>query len=690
MNDIDDIDDIGRRAGADAKRQAERSIDVRHGLDELRSSARARTQLYRVEPDDPRWLTARTWVVLGSAMAVAAAVVVVLVTIGGPEQRVLPATVPSEVDSTGAPTSSDLATTVPASVPGSTVPVTAPPVGSGLAVSYLDPPARVEPEVFADVQVQGLSADAEPAIAVGESGVAVLQPDGTSVTLIGPDSLIRNVAFAAGVVVSEIALGPSDVLYGLTVRDPPPGQAVPDAAIVAIALSGPNEGTIVAEAPLSAVAYVELPRGIFGHGQQGIIDRARFGGQLIEYVDTNGAPLTWTGDAPAEFTLGGVDYTTVQSTAGMSWPLQIERDPQHSSSFVGDPPPAAAPDGRGVYATSIGAAIDPDQDFSKSTMPVVATMNPDGSAEWTLLPEDWQLGASDVWGTVLAHVGDDSTVELAWLIRPDFETSLPGYRIEPLDIEWSCLGDVTCTTLSVDDDGTIVTFDSGTATMTVNDTPARTFALNIDTSAGAHLEATDVGVAYLLVSDPAASDPVGTLYAVSTAPANAGNVLASVGGMDMSGDSSLVPSKLGLVSVGCCAFDERRPPVDAPVVMRWVDSSGAPTTFGSDVMHIEFRSGSADIVRNGANDEVRRWTVPDVAMMRGMPPLAPLADGGAAAYLTDSFDPSSASRLVVLRPDGTIEEHSIGTYFPVAIEPAGTLIVFDSLQGFSRLTLTGG
>ncbi|TPW09528.1 MAG: hypothetical protein FD127_4114 [Acidimicrobiaceae bacterium] len=329
-----------------------------------------------------------------------------------------------------------------------------------------------------------------------------------------------------------------------------------------------------------------------------------------------------------------------------------------------------------MYATSIGASVSPDQDYSESTLPVVATLHPDGSAEWALLPEDWYLGASDVWGTVLAHVGQDSTVELAWLIGPDFEPSLPGYRTEGLDVEWSCAGNGACTGLAVDDEGTIVTFDPGTATMTVHETPARTFAVDIDTSAGGYLvEVTDADVAYLLAPDPAAPDPVGTLYAVSTAPSNAG-------------DSDLVAGELGLVLVGCCAFDERRPPVAAPVVMQWVDSSGAPTTFGSDVMHIEFRSdGSADIVRNSPNDDVRRWTVPEVAMMRGMPPLAPLADGGAMAYLSDRFDRTSPSRLVVLRPDGTIIEHSIGGYFPVAIEPAGTLIVFDSHGGFSRLTL---
>ncbi len=577
---MNDIDDIGRRAGADAKRQAERSTDARHGLNELRSASQASTKLYFVETDGARRMTPRAWVALGSAMAVAAAVVVVLVTIRDPGERVLPATVPTEVDSTDAPTNSTIATTIasaiattaPTSLPDSTAPTTVPSVGSGLKVSYLEPPPPIQPEVFAVVPVPGLTDAAEPAIAVGESGVAVLHTDGTGVTLIGPDSLSREVVFATGVVVSEIALGPSDVLYGLTFRDAPPAQAVPEAAIVAIALSGPGEGAIVAEAALPAVAYVELPRGVFGHGQHGIIDRARFGGQLIEYVATDGTPLAWTGEAPTEFSHGGVD-DTVQSTAGTSWSLGIERDPRHSSSFVGDPPPAAAPDGRGVYATSIGASIGPDQDYSKSRLPVVATLNPDGSAEWALLPEGWQLGASDVWGTVLAHVGQDSTVELAWLIEPDFKTSLPedvGYRTEPIDIESSCIGDVGCTTLAVDRAGVIVTFDPATTTMTVHDTPARTFAVGIDVSAGGYLiEATDAGVAYLLVSDPAALDPVGTLYAVSTTPSNAGSVVASVPGMDMSGDSDLVADELGLVVVGCCAFDERRPPFDAPVVMRW-------------------------------------------------------------------------------------------------------------------------
>ena len=76
IDDIDDIDDIGRRAGAAAKRRAQRSIEVRHGLDELRSVSRARTQMYRVEPDDARRMTPRAWVRFGSAIAVAAAVLV--------------------------------------------------------------------------------------------------------------------------------------------------------------------------------------------------------------------------------------------------------------------------------------------------------------------------------------------------------------------------------------------------------------------------------------------------------------------------------------------------------------------------------------------------------------------------------------------------------------------------------------
>lgn len=106
-----------------------------------------------------------------------------------------------------------------------------------------------------------------------------------------------------------------------------------------------------------------------------------------------------------------------------------------SGASSGDPPPAAAPGGRGVYATSIGASIGPHQDHSPSKLPVIATLSPGGSAEWALLPEGWRLGASDVWGTVLTRVGQDSTVELAWLIEPDSETSLPrdvGYTTSPI------------------------------------------------------------------------------------------------------------------------------------------------------------------------------------------------------------------------------------------------------------------
>jgi hypothetical protein len=65
-----------------------------------------------------------------------------------------------------------------------------------------------------------------------------------------------------------------------------------------------------------------------------------------------------------------------------------------------------------VYWTELGPPVDPTFEYSGATLPVVAALYADGTAQWWSLPDGWFVAASDQWGTILAHATQD-TYELA-------------------------------------------------------------------------------------------------------------------------------------------------------------------------------------------------------------------------------------------------------------------------------------
>lgn len=258
--------------------------------------------------------------------------------------------------------------------------------------------------------------------------------------------------------------------------------------------------------------------------------------------------------------------------------------------------------------------------------------------------------------------------------------------LEPLDLGVGCTPGVDCPSVAVRSDGVVVSLDPTTGTLSVHDTPEREFTVTGQLDPAARL--VFVGpddVAYIITPTAGQSDPIGDLVAVSTSPGNAGAIVASKEGVvDLSGDSDLVPNAEGIVVVGCCGFEARRPALDAELVLAWVDHAGKPALVSGAEMSVEFRSdNSVDVVRrDGAT--VLRWNIADVSSFRGMPPLAPTTDGGALAFLTDTFNLDAPSRLVKLGADGSIHEQSIAPYVPAVFEPGGTIIVFTD-TGYSRL-----
>lgn len=436
--DIDVVDQIGRAAGAELRRPAPDA-----GVQRIAVAARRRR-------------TTRNAVVGGLAVAAligAGAVIglarrsddVIRTSPSDPSAPSTAATITStEAPETTAPSTAAPSTAVPTSlVPATGVasttgapPSTAPPTDPAAAarVSHLDPPPELGLRQLASISVAERTAGYYTA-AIGDLGVAVSSwhYDGQGpvrIDIVGFDGQVRSFDGLDRTDVESsaiIAYGPGDVVYATR-----QGSSIDDFAVVAIALSGSNAGDIVASTPQNINRFLEYPAGTFGHSEAGVADRRPGGVDLtppIPYVDAEGE-ATVLGPSPAWFTLHGTqsddlsDGGIVRSSTGVSWSLAVEAAPDRASPFVENSPPAAGPNGVGVYWTHIGPDAAPEQDFGEPTMWVIAEMRPDGSATWWSIPDGWHVIASDIWGTVLArHVGTELHLALAELGGPSVATN---------------------------------------------------------------------------------------------------------------------------------------------------------------------------------------------------------------------------------------------------------------------------
>ncbi len=673
------IDDIGRSAALDALDDARRSIDIELGLaDVLTASAIGDVVPLR----SPR--QGRRWVIVASAAAVVATLVVVGIVVSRDRTTPvvdLPTVAPSTTES---PSPTTTGTTTPTTT---TVGATA----SGLSVSYLDPPPVFEPVPFAAVDLSGCPPTGCFGwdVAVMDGAVVVTDDGVQQAFVVDPiTGAVRTQPIDADLF-STVA-GPGNVLYGLV-----QGPGIQDFAMEAVALDGPRAGEVVAAAPVGIVAYVELPAFPFGHGPSGVVDRVRNpGAEMIGYVDENGVSITLDEATPFYRREGD----TVTETGGATWPLEIVRHPDAADTVNGEPAVAPTIDGAAVVQTWIGPA-DGEGDFPPPSMPVVGWLTPDGNAVWRQLADGWQLGASDIWGTVLARL-TGNRLELAWLTAPDGSTPTPptpttttttgdGFDLAPLDLLGDC-EPTQCQSVGSTADGIIVSYDRIARSITLHTAqPTVVDVSGVDGLDPILTYLTQVGpgdVAYLVTQQTDTGDPVGDLVAVALSGPKAGQQVArAVGAVDLSGDSDLVPTNDGLVSVGCCGFEAQRPADGASPVMRWVDTDGAPITDDGPVMQLEFVDGSLVVTRREGGTD-RSWTVANVPIgFRGMPPAVATTDGGAMVFVQDTFDSESPSRLVILRVDGSMEERSIAPYYPTVLMPDGSLIVYD--DGWVRLTL---
>ena len=267
-------------------------------------------------------------------------------------------------------------------------------------VSYQNPPPLYSPEPFASVEVAADPSGELPPFAVMEDGIVVIDREAGVAIVVANDPAQGTRRMPLDTVPHALVAGPGDVLYGLAAA--PPGKWL---RAVAIGLAGDQAGQVVATCDVEAVKYTELPVAPFGHGSAGVIGRTRGAGEvLIGYVDAEGRPVESTREWP--------DYGSAVGD-GKTWDFDVERDPDYREPFTDDSG-SAPTDGAGVYWTWIGPDAGGGGDFGVPTMPVIGVLGDGGEVTWWRLPEEWQVVASDVWGTLLARRLDDTRVELAW------------------------------------------------------------------------------------------------------------------------------------------------------------------------------------------------------------------------------------------------------------------------------------
>jgi hypothetical protein len=258
-------------------------------------------------------------------------------------------------------------------------------------------------------------------------------------------------------------------------------------------------------------------------------------------------------------------------------------------------------------------------------------------------------------------------------------------ELEPCQID-------DCPSVAVAPDGTIVSYDDASQTITVGrraSAPPQSLPVTgaPESTVGYLVAVGPDDVAYVVMQPVGVADPVGDLVAVALSGADAGAVVASAPGVvDLSGDSSLVETRTGLVSVGCCGFDPVTPDPSRQPLLGWVDRSGRPVTFDGPVVSME-RDGQGELeqvvfVRTDLDGTRTTWPVPadEVFGMRGTA-SATAAPGDGSLLVTWWDVANGGQRLLRLRPDGGVEDivvqENLGV---VALSPFGAAVVYDGAR----------
>ena len=698
-------DELRRRAHA-ARAEVESQLDVGTEL----TTRPTTTGVASVTPLPPR---RRLVAITGSIAAVAIAVVGGVVLLRGSDSIETSDSTIGETTSVPSVTPTTLpgatTTVVPTTMPGTT---TTNPISTA-AVSYLDPPPVSTLTPLGAVPAPDATTNFSQ-VTIGDLGVAVLtrndaDPESGRVDVFGFDGAVRTIDDVG--VSNMIAYGPGDVMYS-TVQ----GESLDDFAVVAVPLSGDRVAEIVATEPANINQYLEYPPASFGHGSDGVTmrryDVGDVGDVAIGYVDVDGSPTTLDVEPTSyrvdrelitEIPRGGFRSGLVTSSDGDSWSLSVDKHPDAAETYVGPSPVSPTTDGTGVLWTHIGPDIAPEQDFGVGSQWVVAQLHPGGSVTWWSLPDGWTIGASDIWGTVAVRQAGDqleialvdftsdptaptttttttAAVTVPTTTAPTITVSWKSLPWEATRIERNCQEDdgVGCTQVLVDADGSVVSFDPTTRTLTRHTVPA--IATLVGEELGTvYLELLGPDhVVYLNVDAATPGDGDADLVAMSLAPDDAGRVLGRWTGVtDRVGDQSLAVTRDGLVVVGCCDFAVLRPEPGAELVLRWIGRDGGEVSISGPVMRTEVDAPTLTVHRDeDLPAGTRSWSFDPPAdwQPRGMPTVIPTFDGGFIATTYGGTNQSVIRGWV----DGTITMVALDTFdFPI-LDPSGRVTVADS------------
>ncbi len=300
---------------------------------------------------------------------------------------------------------------VPTSVAATTPDPTVLEADPSLRVSAADPPPLYEPEAVVAIELTDGPDGPGWDVASNTTSIVVVDRAASRAIIIDRDTLAQhNVALT--VVPFMVVLGDANVLYGGVQG----GQFGNELNLLAIPLSGDAAGTVVASQLIDINRYVEAPPETLGAGPAGVIDR-RTGELLMPYIDGDRAPAPPDG-SPLQLPTASDDLGTVEIDGAMQWSLQIDRSPDAPNRYVTDSPPAPTQTGGATIWTWIGPQLETEPvDYGTPTMPVVATLHPDGTATWMRLPEDWSVVDSTIAGTVLGRLAG-TRAELAIVAPP--------------------------------------------------------------------------------------------------------------------------------------------------------------------------------------------------------------------------------------------------------------------------------
>ncbi len=467
--------------------------------------------------------------------------------------------------------------------------------------------------------------------------------------------------------------------------------------------------------PSPVPTLAPLPPGT--DGLFGVFDGCN-SGSVAGSIDAASGRMVVTGGAFTEMACPGIETLTLPTTSDLR--LMDDNGPLVVNDATGDQGPLTF-----RRIDSLGAPVQRDQligVWASEGDRFAVTFDADGQVHLGACTLTWALGDDSVLGVsgrpatygetcvprllgplsaepYRAQIDDSGvlwlTADPATVLRLEpsevppapppstpITTIVVAPRLVPIDHLAPCQPDA-CPTVAVAPDGTIVSYNDTSNEIVVGQrgsAPPRSIPVAGAPPVVGYLVAVGPDdVAYLVVQPAGVVDPIGDLIAVPLSGDGAGAVIASAPGVvDLSGDSSLVATRTGLVPVGCCGFDAVTPdPARAPL-LGWVDRSGASITLDGPVVSMERTDETVSLVSTDADGTRATWAVPadEVFGMQGMPDARVPADGSLLVTWWNVAD--GGQRLLRLRADGGVESIVVPSDIGVtALSPFGEAVVYD-------------